>query len=260
MAAFETLHYTVENRVALITQNRPQVRNAFNAQLRRELVVAIERASADEEVRVLVLAGAGNGFGAGQDLSEDLGAYSCIADLIETEYKPIMLAIHEAPKLVLAAVQGAAAGMSGAMVMACDLVVMAESAFIYQAFLPIGVIPDGGTSWHLVNTLGYKRALQMIVDAEKMPARRCVELGLANRVVAEDQLLPETLAWAQRLAAGPPLAQRYAKQVLRESMLMDLEATIDAEARLQNICNTSEDSIAAVQAFLDKRQPEFRGR
>lgn len=260
MTGFETVLYEVDGQVALITQNRPQARNAFNAALRRDLLAAIEQAVTDDGVRVLVLAGAGKGFGAGHDLGDGFGEFSCISELITAEYKPVLMAVQQSPKLVLAAVQGAAAGISGALAMACDLVVMAQSAYIYQAFAPIGLLPDGGTSWHLVNTVGYKRALQMVVDAEKISAAECVALGLANRVVDDDQLLPETLGWAKRLADGAPLAQKYAKQALQQAMHLDLPATIDLEGKLQDVCSVSEDSLAAIEAFFRKEKPVFKGR
>ncbi len=260
MSDFETVLYTVENRVATITLNRPQARNAFNEQLRLDLIAALRRAETDDEVRVLLLTGAGKGFGAGHDLASGFGEYSCIGDLITAQYKPFLMAIHESHKLVIAAVNGAAAGISGAMAMACDLVVMGESAYLYQAFLPIGLVQDGGTSWQLVNTIGYKRALQMILDAEKVPAQRCVDLGLANKVVADDQLLDTARSWAEQLAEGAPLAQRYCKQVLKQSMEMDLSETIDAEGELQNVCSISEDSMSAINAFFNKEKPVFKGR
>jgi len=258
MSDFETVRYAVDQGVALITLNRPAVMNAFNGQMRRELLAAVRRAIDDAGVRVAVLTGEGRGFSAGADLAD--GVPPLVQQQIDEEYKQVLMAISEAPKPFISAVNGAAAGIGSSFAMACDLTVMAENAYIYQAFMAIALVPDGGATWHLVRQLGRKRAFEVIVEGEKMSAARCLELGLANRVVPAERLLEETLAWARAIAKKAPLALRYSKQALNRAMQLDLADTISYEAKLQNITFISEDAREGVQAFFEKRPPVFTGR
>ncbi len=259
MTDYTTLNYTISNRVATIALNRPDAMNAFNAQLRREILVAVQAAVQDEEVRVVILTGVGRGFSAGADL-RDGELPKLVQQPLEDEYKPALLAISTAPKPFISAVNGAAAGIGSAFAMACDLCVMADDAYIYQAFAAIGLIPDGGATWHLVHQLGRKRAYELIVGGEKLAAARCVELGLANRVVAADRLMQEAQSWAEQLAAKAPLALRYSKDALNKAMQNNLADQISYEAYLQNICFVSEDTQEGVQAFLEKREAIFKGK
>ena len=258
MSDFETVRYAVDQGVALITLNRPAVMNAFNGQMRRELLAAVRRAIDDAGVRVAVLTGEGRGFSAGADLAD--GVPPLVQQQIDEEYKQVLMAISEAPKPFISAVNGAAAGIGSSFAMACDLTVMADNAYIYQAFMAIALVPDGGATWHLVRQLGRKRAFEVIIEGEKMSAARCLELGLANRVVPAERLLEETLAWARAIAKKAPLALRYSKQALNRAMQLDLADTISYEAKLQNITFISEDAREGVQAFFEKRPPVFTGR
>ena len=244
--------------VASLTLNRPAVRNAFNGQLRSRLLAAVEEVNADDGVRVVALFGAGEGFCAGADLSE--GVSESVTEQIETEYKPFLMAIADSTKTWIAGVNGAAAGIGGALAMTCDLAVMEEDASIYLAFAAIGLIPDGGTTWHLLHAMGYHRAFQTIVEGRRIPAAECLELGLANRIVPAASVRKETLAWAEKLAQGAPLAQATAKRVLRHVGRMRLADAISLEAKAQQKLVESEDFRNAVAAFFDKRKPEFSGR
>jgi len=144
--------------------------------------------------------------------------------------------------------------------MVCDLSVMSEEAYYYQAFAAIGLVPDGGASWHLLHTVGRKRAYEMIVSGEKISAEQCRELGLCNRVVATDELLTETISWATELAAKAPLALRYSKEVLNFSQNSSLTDAIVNEAALQQACVLTEDATEGIQAFMEKRAPRWKGR
>ena len=259
MSQFETVLYNIENRVATIRMNRPEARNAFSTALRRDLMAAIRQADADDNVRVVVIAAQGRGFSAGADLADGMPVQDQVSDHIEEEYKPFLMMIHESPKLYISSIQGAAAGVGSAVAMVCDFSIMADNGYIYLAFATLALVPDGGASWHLVNQLGYKRALQKIVEAEKIQAQECLELGLVNKVVAADKLVEETQAWAQRLALGAPLSQRYAKEILRHAMGMTLPEVIDLEGQRQNITLVSKDAMEGGMAFFEKRQPQFSG-
>jgi 2-(1,2-epoxy-1,2-dihydrophenyl)acetyl-CoA isomerase len=260
MSDFETV--TVERRgmVGVITLNRPDVLNAFNAILCRELLSAVEEVNADQDIRVVILTGAGRAFSAGADLGEIQGPGGNVIDTLNNAYKPILMAITNAPKPWVSAVNGAAAGIGSAFAMCCDLTVMAENGYIYQAFSAIGLIPDGGATWHLVNTLGRKRAYEMIVSGEKVAAQKCLDLGLCNRVVPTDSLIDEAMSWAEELATKAPLSLRYAKKALNDAMNNSVGDTISNEAELQHLCITSEDAREGVAAFMQKRSAQWKGR
>jgi len=157
-------------------------------------------------------------------------------------------------------VNGAAAGIGSAFAMNCDLCVMADDAYLYQAFTAIGLVPDGGATWHLVRTLGRHRAYEVIVSGEKIRAQKCLDWGLCNRVVPEGELMAQALAWAEELAAKSPLALRYAKQALNAAMEMSVGETISYEAGLQHLCINSDDAKEGVAAFIEKRAPRWQGR
>jgi len=259
-ARYKCLGYAVHNRVATLTMQRPEVLNALNATLRRELVEALAVAAADPEVRVIVLTGSGRAFCTGADLAEKRGPDFLPQLELEDEILPALLAIARAPKPVIAAVNGIVAGGGVGYMLACDLVVMAETASMLQPFVSIGMIPDAGATWHLLHQLGAKRAYELMVSAERLPAVRCVELGIANRAVPAERLMAETQAWAESLADKAPLALRYTKQALADVAQFDLEQAIRHESALQNRLVRSADSKEGVRAFLERRQPVFHGR
>lgn len=260
MTDFETINYTVSNRVATIKLNRPKAMNAFNQKLRMDLTAAIEKAEADDDVRVVILTGEGRGFCAGADLADGLGDHKDIESQILKEYKPFLKAIDQSPKLYISAVNGACAGIGSALAMTCDFTVMADDAYIYLAFAAIGLIPDGGASYHLVNAMGYKKAMQLFVEAERLQPEECLEYGLANKVVPANELLSQTQAWAEKLAQGAPLAQKFGKQVLRAAARSSLNDVIDQEAKIQVVTTTSEDYMNAAMAFFKKQTPVFKGK
>ena len=260
MAEFETVKIEMDGAVAVVTMNRPAVLNAFNSQMLKDMRVAVQEVNDHEGIRVVILTGEGRSFSAGADLSEDVQEGFSVEEELNNVYKPILMAITEAPKPWISAVNGAAAGVGSSFAMNCDLTVMAEDAYIYQAFAAIGLIPDGGATWHLARTIGRKRAYELIATGEKLQASRCLELGLCNRVVPADQLLAETRAWAQELAGKAPLSLRYAKQALNTAMEANVSETFGREAQLQHLCISSEDATEGMRAFMQKRAPEFKGR
>lgn len=248
--------------VAVVSMNRPDKLNAFDSTLRRDMRIAVREVNDDPTVRVAVLTGVGRGFSAGADLSEtqDQGKHFRVEDQLNGEYKPILMEIHEAPIPWVSAINGACAGIGSAFGMVCDLTVMADNAYIYQAFAAISLIPDGGATWHLARTLGRKRAYEVIVTGEKISAQKCLDWGLCNRVVPADALLEETLAWAQELSAKAPLSLRYTKQALNAALESSVAETISTEARLQHHCISSSDAKEGVAAFVEKRSPQWKGQ
>jgi 2-(1,2-epoxy-1,2-dihydrophenyl)acetyl-CoA isomerase len=246
----------------VITLNRPDKLNSFDGALRRELLLAVREVNDDDTVRVVVLTGAGRAFSAGADLAdmpEDKTNFR-VEDQLNGEYKPALMEIHEATKPWISAINGACAGIGSAFGMVCDLTVMADDAYIFQAFAGISLVPDGGATWHLVRTLGRKRAYEVIVTGEKIRADKCLQWGLCNRVVPAANLMAETLAWAGEVAARAPLSLRYAKQAVNAAIEDSVSDTISAEAKLQHICITSADAQEGVIAFMQKRAPVWQGR
>ncbi len=262
MANYATVKIERHGPVAVVSLNRPDKLNSFDAALRHELLPAVREVNDDDTVRVVVLTGAGRAFSAGADLGdmpEDKTNFR-VEDQLNGEYKPILMEILEAPKPWISAINGACAGIGSAFGMVCDLTVMADDAYIYQAFAAISLVPDGGATWHLVRTLGRKRAYEVIVTGEKIRADKCLEWGLCNRVVPADQLVQETLAWAEEIAGKAPLSLRYAKQALNAAIESSVADTISHEAKLQHICINSADAQEGVVAFMQKRAPAWQGR
>jgi 2-(1,2-epoxy-1,2-dihydrophenyl)acetyl-CoA isomerase len=222
---------------------------------------AFEQAGADSNVRAVVLTGAGKGFCSGADLSvfggmrtpEDVERY------IVDNYAPLMDTICTLPKPVIGAINGVAAGAGASLALACDLRVMADDAQLLQAFSNIGLVPDAGATWFLVHQVGYSRAFEMAISGERIDAPRCLELGLTNRVVAADELLPYALNWAAKLAERPTRALALTKRALYGAMQRDLSATIAYEAELQKQTIVSDDHREGVAAFRERRAPIFKG-
>ena len=259
MSQYDNVQVERQGQVAVVSLNRPDHLNAINEALLLDFGRAVNEVNKDDNVRVAVLAGNGRAFCAGADLNVGMGTGQDVEDGLNNHYKPALMAITEAPQPWISAINGAAAGIGSAFAMVCDLTVMAQDAYIYQAFAAIGLVPDGGASWHLVHTLGRKRAYELITSGEKLSADKCLSLGLCNRVVAPEKLLEHTLEWAQELATKAPLSLRYSKHALNNALSDSLAATISHEASLQHVCIDSEDFKEGVTAFIQKRSPQWKG-
>jgi 2-(1,2-epoxy-1,2-dihydrophenyl)acetyl-CoA isomerase len=258
MAAGDVLMVEIDEPVAIVTLNRPASFNAFNTELRAQLLDAVREIDADPRVRIVVLKGAGPGFCAGADLRE--GMPGSVTEQIEREYKPFLMAIAESPKLWIAAIHGSAAGIGAALAMTCDLAVMDAKSNIYLAFAAIGLIPDGGATWHLVRAMGSRRALETILEGKRIDAETCLSLGLVNKVTAPGESHETAVAWARQFATGAPLAQRAAKRAVRAASGSGLSEAISLEAQLQYPLTHSQDFKDGVAAFFQKRKPVFSGR
>ena len=260
MSDFQTVTYKTHNQVATIGLNRPDTLNSFNSQLRLDLLAAIEYANNDEAAGVVVITGEGRGFSAGHDLASGYGNHDSIGETILKEYKPFMDAIDGSDKLYISAINGAAAGIGASLAMMCDLSVMADDGYMFFAFAAIGLVVDGGASYHLVRKLGYTKAVELVMEPEKIPADECLSLGLVSKVVPASELRARAQQWAEKLAAGAPLAQKYNKQLLKAALQSDFNTMFAMEAEKQNIASVTEDFKIATEAFFKKEKPKFSGR
>jgi 2-(1,2-epoxy-1,2-dihydrophenyl)acetyl-CoA isomerase len=255
----EIVRYENADGVAVVTLNRPDAMNAFTSQLSVDLLVALEGARNDESVRAVVLTGEGRCFSAGADLKGGLEGRTVFGKL-QYEYRPVMTAVASMPKPVIAAVPGSAAGIGLSLALTCDLLVMADDAFLLSPFTTISLVPDGGLNWLLVRQLGYRRAFQLSVESERIDAARCVQLGLANKAVPAAQLQAAAREWAQALVKRAPLSLAATKKVMRLALDHDWESCFNAEAELQQSLVGCADNVEGVKAFFEKRNPEFKGR
>jgi len=260
MGELKTVKYKVEDRVGVITIHRPDAMNSFNAQLRADLLAAFQQAKDDEGIRVVVLTGEGRSFSAGADLKSGLGADEDVEKMLQTEYRPILECIWDMEKPVIAAVGGSAAGIGVSFALVCDLLVMADDAFLLSPFTTISLLPDGGLNWLLVHQLGYRRAFQLSVESERISAERCVELGLCNRVAPNESLMEEVMVWAKSLSERAPLSLAATKKAMRHATSGSWASTFDVEAPLQADLRQSKDCIEGVTAFFMKRTPKFKGK
>ena len=254
----EIVNYSQDGATATITLNRPDSLNAFTTELRADVLAALSKAEADDTVRVIILTGEGRSFSAGADLKGDLD-YS-VAEMLLHQYRPIQEKLASMPKPVIAAVPGSAAGIGMSVALQCDLLIMADNAFMLSPFTTISLIPDGGLNWLLVRQLGYRRAFQLSVESERIPADRCVELGLANKAVPADELQQAAADWAKALAKRAPLSVAGTKRLMRYAAENDWASSFEREAELQGQLFGTEDNDEGIAAFLEKRQPEFKGK
>lgn len=260
MSGYETVRYDRDGAVAIITIFRPDAMNTFNTQLRADLLAAFQRAARDESVRVVVFTGEGRSFSAGADLN-DIDSTECPVDeMLQTEYRPVLECIADMKQPVIAAVGGSAAGIGMSFALACDLLVMADNAYLLSPFTTISLVPDGGLNWLLVHQLGYRRAFQLSIESERIPADRCVELGLANKSVPADSLVEETVKWAHAISQRAPLSLAATKEAMRYAASNSWASTFDVEAPLQKALRQSEDCEEGVKAFFEKREANFKGR
>jgi 2-(1,2-epoxy-1,2-dihydrophenyl)acetyl-CoA isomerase len=262
MSSYETVLYELYGQVAKITMNRPERRNALNEALQRDLLAAFEQADRDENVRAVVLTGVGKGFCAGADLAgfQQMPTPDQVYEVIVNSYQPLIGIITQIKMPVIAAVNGTAAGAGASLALACDLRVMADDGSIMMAFSNVGLVPDAGATQLLIRQVGYSRAYEMIIEGQKIPADRCLEWGLTNKVVPAEALLDVALAWAVKLAKRPTLALGLTKHALNHAALNDVASTIEFEARLQKQTIPSHDHMEGVMAFLQKREPNFQGK
>ena len=251
----------VDDGVGTLTLDRPEKLNAFIGEMRSEIARGIEALGADDDVRAVIITGAGRAFCAGADvkymthLIETRDIEGAVA-LVEGG-REVATAIRDMPKPVIAAINGPAAGGGANLALACDLRLASEAATLGQTFNRIGLHPDWGGTYIVPRLAGPARAAELFFFADMIPAADAERMGLVNRVVPADELMPLARAWARRLARKPALPLRLAKEAIRRSLASGFEAMLDYETEAQRACFRSDDALEGVRAFVEKREPKF---
>ena len=260
-----TVLYEERGAVALVTLNRPAALNSFDRQMHHDLWAALDQAEANPTIRAMVLTGAGRGFCAGADLSSfdftpgpDMIARADPGPIIEQAFNPTTRRIQSLRMPIIAAVNGVAAGAGASVAMACDIAIAAPGASFIQAFSKIGLIPDAGSSWLLVERLGLARAMALSMTGDKLPAQQAKDWGVIWEVA--DDAVAAALAMAERLAVMPTRALVATRALLQGATTRSLSEQLDLERDTQSAMGRTHDYFEGVQAFLEKRPAKFTGQ
>ncbi len=248
---------SINDHVSEIIINRPDHYNSFNTELRLKLVDAIRSIEDHDTKRVIVVKGEGPGFCAGADLTD--GGQMPPSKQLNDEYFPIFESIAKSKKIFIAAIHGSAAGIGTALAMNCDLIAMASSSRISMVFSNIGLVPDGGATYLLQKSLGYRKALEVIVSGSHLSADECLNFGLANKVFIDEKFFEEVTHWASQISLRAPLAATSAKKVMREKSFGNYCEAFESEAIEQDKLALSNDFRNAVESFFKKEKPTFKG-
>jgi 2-(1,2-epoxy-1,2-dihydrophenyl)acetyl-CoA isomerase len=255
----ETISVTRDGGIVTITLDRPAVKNALNGVMWHELLVAFREITASPSDRCVVLTGAGGEFCSGADLSSLTDGPPRHPQVAMREVGEVTLALHRIPQPTIAKVRGVAVGAGANLAFGCDLVVCSDTARFSEIFARRGLSVDAGGSWLLPRRVGLHRAKELAFFADVIGAAEADRMGLVNRVVPDAELDAFVDGWAERLAAGPPIALTMTKRLLDQSMLLTMADALEAEGNAQAVNFSTKDTAEAVSAFLEKRTPRFEG-
>jgi 2-(1,2-epoxy-1,2-dihydrophenyl)acetyl-CoA isomerase len=256
---FSALILDIENGIATITLSRPDVYNAFNDELSFELQDALKECEKNKAVRVVIITGGGKAFSSGQDLKAAASGNRSFKDSLEKRYNPIIRAIRNMPKPVIAKLNGVAAGAGCSLALACDMIIASEAASLVEIFINIGLVMDSGSSYFLPRLVGSAKAFELATMGTKVSATEAFQIGLVNKVVATTDLDAETKKIADYFANAPTKAIGLTKKMLNKSFHSDLETMLEYESYCQEIAGNSADNKEGVMAFIEKRKPVFKG-
>lgn len=263
---YRNILYSTEGGIARLTLSRPDKLNSFTGEMHAELRDALDRIQADGSVRVLVLSGAGRAFCAGQDLADPEmsalpdGRLADIGNVVENNYKPLILRLQNLRVPTIAAVNGIAAGAGASVALACDLVVATKSASFLQAFSKVGLIPDTGGTWFLPQRVGMARAIGLAMLADKLPAEKAADWGLIWAAYEDAEFSAKVDAMAAQLAALPTKALVRTRQAMHAAASHTLEQQLSFEGGFMRELGWSPDYAEGVAAFMEKRAPKFTGQ
>lgn len=260
--AYKTIELERDGDVAIIRLNDPATLNAVTVTMIEEIDAALDEING--EARSMVLTGAGRAFCSGANLSAGMGDRKSdgpydSGSVLESHINPLMLRLRDVPFPWVSAVKGSAAGVGCSFALAADIVVCGESAFFLQAFARIGLVPDGGSSWILANSIGRARAMEMMLLGERIPAAKALEWGMINRLVPDEQLMPAALDLAKALAAGPTQALGMIRRMAWSAANASFEDAMKTERNNQRLAGQTKDHREGVTAFLAKRPAQFTG-
>lgn len=259
MPASSSILFAIENGVAMITLNRPDKLNSFNREMALALQAALDEC-ADKAIRAVFITGAGKGFCAGQDLAEVVDPQGPGMERILSEhYNPVITRIRNLPKPVVAAVNGVAAGAGANIALACDIVVASEKASFVQAFSKIGLIPDSGGTYFLPRLIGFQKASALMMLGDKVSATEAERIGMIYQTLPEQEFSSRAVQIAHTLAQMPTAGLAYTKMALNAAAGNTLELQLQLEDNLQQKAALTHDFKEGVQAFIEKRAPEFKG-
>ncbi|MCW5968195.1 MAG: enoyl-CoA hydratase/isomerase family protein [Blastocatellales bacterium] len=264
---FQQIIYDKQSRVAVITLNRPEKLNAYSEVMVHEMLAALADARDDDEVRAVIITGAGRGFCSGGDISRDF-QYPAryrghrLESMLEMRenFHQLVRFLRRFDKPVIAAVNGAAVAGGLALALCCDFRIAAESARLGDTSLKFALMPDEGGAWLFPRFMGIERALKMSLFSEVYPAAKAKELGLVTEVVPDAELISTAREWAERLASGPPIAIRITKRMMYKQTMMDLDNALEDAAMGTLVTNYCEDVKEGTAAFHEKRKPDFKGK
>ncbi|WP_372739504.1 2-(1,2-epoxy-1,2-dihydrophenyl)acetyl-CoA isomerase PaaG [Neptunomonas sp.] len=262
--SYETIEFTISEGVAVLTLNRPDSLNSFNAQMHSEVKSALKEVKKDSSVRCLLLTGNGRGFCAGQDLGDRNVAPGSappnLGESIEKNYSPMLRTIRSLEMPVICAVNGVAAGAGANIAFACDIVLAAKSASFIQAFCKIGLIPDCGGTWTLPRLVGPARAMALSLLGDKISAEQAEQWGMIWKSVENESLQDEAMAMAQHFASQPTKGLALIKRAIQASADNTFDEQLDLERDLQTLAGRTDDYREGVAAFIGKRKPAFKGQ
>ncbi|NYF23747.1 enoyl-CoA hydratase/isomerase family protein [Sporosarcina sp. JAI121] len=255
---YENIDVKFENKVCVVTLNRPEKRNALGQEMREELRSFFTSIKDNDEVKVILLTGEGKAFSAGGDLSA-LKTVDAVSGRRRLQAGHDMIhSILDLEKPVIAAVNGVAAGAGVSLALACDVIIAGHSTSFIQSFIKVGLIPDLGSIYFLPRLIGRHRAMELMLTGGKISADQAQQMGVINRIVPDDSLLDEAYSLAATLAEGPAIAMGLTKRVTNKSILADINETLELEGFAQGMCFETEDFKEGVNAFFEKRKPQFK--
>ncbi len=269
MTRYDTIVVEKKNHVAKLTMNRPEVLNAINAQMFSELLLALKDISSDDDVRVMVLTGAGRAFTAATDIKEEKGdgdrllahmSWYEVWQFIRTRPQVVAMTIRQMPKPTIAMVNGFAVADGFDWALACDMRFGSEKARFMNAFLQMGLVSNTGATWLYPRAMGTGKALELLYSGEWLEAQEAYRIGVLNRLIPAERLEEETMSFAAKVAAKPPIPNRLVKEMVYRSLTQPFETHLLEAAYAETFTLTTDDHKEALAAFLEKRQPKFEGK